>query len=93
MKRQDIPTSQAQVKALLEEVRKQGIARVCDTLLPGVVGFCAPVFDANQHLALGIISLGPAHSFDANYQGLPARVLREAASSLSRELGHRPHSH
>lgn len=89
MKRLDIPTNPTQVKALLQEVRSQAIARVCDALLPGVNGFCAPVFDADARLALGVVCLGPSHSFDADYQGTPARVLRQAASELSHELGYR----
>jgi len=88
IKRADIPQNQAQVKALLDEVRQQGIARVVDSLLPGVVGFCAPVFDSDSHLALGMVSLGPASSFDANWQGRPAQLLRQAAQNLSHDLGH-----
>ena len=44
---------------MLSEVRQHGIARVMNALLPGVVGFCAPVFDSDGHLALGMLSLGP----------------------------------
>lgn len=88
IKRADIPQNQAQVKALLDEVRSQGIARVVDSLLPGVVGFCAPVFDSDGHLALGFVSLGPASSFDASWQGRPASQLRQAAQQLSQDLGH-----
>lgn len=90
MKREDIPVTLTQVKTLLNEVREQHIARVCNALLPGVNGFCAPVFDADGRLALGIVSLGPSHSFDPNYQGKPAQILRQAAQQLSKELGFRP---
>ena len=37
----------------LDEVRAHGAARVVDTLLPGVTGFCAPVFDAVAQTPLG----------------------------------------
>jgi len=88
MKRHDVPTSQAEVKAMLDEVRRQGLARVVDALLPGVVGFAAPVFDSDSHLALAMVSLGPSSNFDAAWGGAPASALREAAQQLSAELGH-----
>jgi DNA-binding IclR family transcriptional regulator len=91
LKRQDVPTSQAEVKQMLSEVRQHGMGRVVNALLPGVVGFCAPVFDSDGHLALGMLSLGPASSFDAAWDGKPAKALKLAAQQLSAELGHRAH--
>ena len=90
MGRRDVPTTQAEVKTMLAEVRAQGIARVVDTLLPGVVGLCAPVFDADGHLVLGMLSLGPRVIFDDASDGAPAQALRGAARQLSLDLGHRP---
>ena len=89
LKRQDVPTRQAEVKQMLSEVRQHGMGRVVNALLPGVVGFCAPVFDSDGHLALGMLSLGPASSFDAAWDGKPAKALKLAAQQLSAELGHR----
>lgn len=88
LKRRDVPTSQADVKTMLAEVRQHGIGRVVDALLPGVVGFCAPVFDSDSHLVLGMVALGPASSFDAEWDGKPAKALKQAAQQLSAELGH-----
>ncbi len=88
MKRPDVPATQADVKNMLNEVRQRGVARVVDALLPGVVGFCAPVFDSDSHLVLGMVSLGPASSFDARWDGKPAHALRVAAQQLSAELGY-----
>jgi DNA-binding IclR family transcriptional regulator len=87
MKRPDVPATQAEVKTLLSEVRTRGLGRVIDALLPGVVGFCAPVFDSDSHVVLGMVSLGPASSFDASWDGKPAKALRVAAQQLSGELG------
>lgn len=88
--RTDIPSTLAQVKALLDEVRQQGMARVVDTLLPGVVGFCAPVFDSDGHIALGLVTLGSGATFDPNWDGAVAQPLRAAAAQLSSDLGHAP---
>jgi DNA-binding IclR family transcriptional regulator len=60
---------------------------VVDTLLPGIVGFCAPVFDADGHIALGIIALGPTGTFDPAWGGAVDRPLRAAAKQLSSDLG------
>lgn len=87
--RRDVPASMAEVRALLDEVRKQGMARVVDTLLPGIVGFCAPVFDSDGHMALGMVTLGPAGSFDAEWGGAVEAPLRRAALQLSQDLGYK----
>lgn len=88
IKHHDVPTQASAVKALLDDVRQQGVARVVDALLPGVAGFCAPVFDSDAHLVLGMVSLGPTSGFDTAWDGPPARALRHAARQLSAELGH-----
>lgn len=84
-----VPTTMAQVQQMLAETREQGLSRVVDSLLPGVAGFCAPVFDADGHLALGIVTLGPASGFDSAWDGAVATTLREAAARLSDDLGYR----
>ncbi|TFY97843.1 IclR family transcriptional regulator [Ramlibacter rhizophilus] len=85
----ELPSTMAEVERMLVEVRERGIARVVDVLLPGVAGFCAPVFDADGHLALGIVAMGPTGSFDADWKGAVAGPLRECASQLSSDLGWR----
>ena len=86
--RTDLPANMTEVRALLDEVRQRGAARVVDTLLPGIVGFCAPVFDSDGHMVLGIITLGPAASFDAHWDGTVHRPLAAAAARLSSDLGY-----
>ncbi|RZJ26670.1 MAG: IclR family transcriptional regulator [Haliea sp.] len=86
--RKDVPKTMAEVTALLDEVRLRGLGRVVDTLLPGVAGFCAPVFDADGHLALGIVALGSLASFDPAWDGAVARPLSAAARQLSSDLGY-----
>ena len=88
--RPDVPRSMAEVTTLLAEVRRRGLARVVDSLLPGVAGFCAPVFDADGHLALGIVALGSLATFDPDWDGSVARPLALAARQLSSDLGYAP---
>ena len=87
LQRKDVPKTMAEALALLEEVRQRGIARVVDTLLPGVAGFCAPVFDADGHLVIGMVALGSLANFDPAWDGAVARPLAAAARQLSSDLG------
>ncbi len=86
--RRDLPANLAQVTKLLDEARQHGVARVVNTLLPGVGGFCAPVFDADGHMVLGMVALGSLSTFDAAWDGAVARPLKAAAQLLSSDLGY-----
>lgn len=86
-RRADLPGSPAEVQALLAEVRTRGAARVVDTLLPGIVAFCAPVFDFDGHLVIGLTTLGSVATFDPEWDGAVDTALRAAAAQLSRDLG------
>lgn len=87
--RSDLPTTLTEARALLDEVRQRGAARVVDTLLPGIVGFCVPVFDSDGHIALGLVAVGSMASFDPEWNGAVEGPLRAAASQLSSDLGWR----
>jgi DNA-binding IclR family transcriptional regulator len=87
--RSDLPSTAAEVKAILKETREQGLGRVVNVLLPGISGFCAPVFDADGHLALGVVSLGSSATFATDWDGPAAQALRQFAAQLSADLGWR----
>lgn len=89
--RSGMPRDLKQARALLEQTRQQGLGRVVDTLLPGISGLAAPVFDATGRMVLGLVSLGSSASFDASEGGTAARVLKRYANQLSEELGWRAH--
>jgi DNA-binding IclR family transcriptional regulator len=84
----DVPQTQQEVQAMLEDTRERGLARVVHSLLPGVGGFCAPVFDAQGRLALGLVVLGSVATLDTAWESAPARALLACAQQLSRDLGH-----
>jgi DNA-binding IclR family transcriptional regulator len=87
--RSDVPASWAQVQALQSETRQQGLGRVKNVLLPGVSGLCAPVFDADGHLALGVVALGSSASLDTDLNGPMVQALLGMSRQLSMDLGHR----
>ena len=86
--RNDLPATMAEVTGLLDEARSHGVARVVNTLLPGVGGFCAPVFDADGHMVLGMVALGSLSTFDFDWAGSVATTLKAAARQLSSDLGY-----
>lgn len=85
----DIPQNLQQVQAMQEETRAHGLGRVVHSLLPGVAGFCAPVFDAQGRLALGLVVLGSVTTLDTDWDSVPARALLATARQLSADLGFR----
>ena len=89
--RKDLPSTPAQLQAMNEETRQQGLGRVVNVLLPGISGWCAPVFDADGHLVLGVVSLGSSATLDTEWDGPIAQRLRQFAQQLSADLGWRGH--
>jgi len=85
----DVPHTLQDVQAMLEETRARGLGRVVHSLLPGVGGFCAPVFDAQGRLALGLVVLGSVATLDTDWSGAPATAVQRCAQQLSADLGHR----
>ena len=84
----DVPQTPQEVQAMLDETRQHGMARVVHSLLPGVGGFCAPVFDAQGRLAMGLVVLGSVVTLDTAWTSAPARALLACAQQLSSDLGH-----
>ena len=85
----DVPQNQHDVQAVLAETRQHGLGRVVHSLLPGVGGFCAPVFDAQGRLAMGLVVLGSVATLDTRWDSAPAAALLRCALQLSADLGHR----
>jgi len=69
-------------------VREQGLATSRDGVVPGVSAAAAPIFDASGRLVLALTAIGPSPNFDTTLNGALSVSLREAASLLSRRLGH-----
>ena len=87
--RTDLPATMTEARKMFDGVRQQGAARVVDPLLPGIVGFCVPVFDSDGHMVLGVVAVGSMATFDPEWKGRVDRPLRAAAARLSSDLGWR----
>ena len=85
--RKDVPTNAAELQSLVRESREHGMGRVKNVLLPGISGFCAPVFDADGHLALGVVALGSSATFNVDWNGPLAQALLRMTRQLSTDLG------
>ena len=53
-----------QLETQLNEIREHGISRASGSLIPGVNGFSAPVFDHSGNMVAAITSLGTIGHFD-----------------------------
>lgn len=71
----------------LAETRKHGLSRSLGQPIPGIDALCAPVFDSAGHLVLGILVMGPAATFDSEWEGAIAKSLRQCALEVSRRIG------
>ncbi len=72
----------------LAAVRRDGVAAVEGTLIPGLNALAAPVFDQRGALVLVLGAVGRRETLSASPRGPAAAALREAAAALSRALGY-----
>jgi DNA-binding IclR family transcriptional regulator len=72
----------------LADVRRHALGRAEGAVVAGISALSAPVFDQRGAMVLAITAIGPSAAFDARWSGRVARVLREAAASVSTRLGH-----
>ena len=82
------PALDGELAATLAQVRREGMARAKDILLPGISALAAPVFDGRGSLLLALTAIGPTAVFDSRAQSPLARTLRAAAAALSKRLGY-----
>lgn len=71
----------------LAEVRKHSLSRTRGQPIPGIDALCAPVFDVEGHIVLGILVMGPSATFDSEWDGRIAKPLKACAVEVSRRIG------
>ena len=75
------------LESLLAEVRRHGLSRAKGHPIPGIDALCAPVFDSAGHIVLGILVMGPAATFDSDWDGMVAQPLLRCAAEIARRIG------
>jgi len=80
--------SAAAMARIVAEVRRDGIAAVEGTLIPGLNALAAPVFDQRGALTLVVGAVGRRETLAARARGPAAAALKETAAALSRQLGY-----
>jgi DNA-binding IclR family transcriptional regulator len=75
------------LETFLAETRKHGLSRTRGQPIPGIDALCAPVFDSEGHIVLGILVMGTSATFDSNWDGAIAKALHECAREVSRRIG------
>jgi DNA-binding IclR family transcriptional regulator len=81
------PITRETLDSFLDETRRHGLSRTRGQPIPGIDALCAPVFDAEGHLVLGILAMGPTATFDSNWDGRVARALKHCSAEVSRRIG------
>jgi DNA-binding IclR family transcriptional regulator len=81
------PIGKQALESLLAETRKHGLSRTRGQPIPGIDALCAPVFDADGHIVLGILAMGPSATFDSHWNGAIAKALKHCAGEVSRRIG------
>lgn len=79
--------SRKTLESLLAETRKHGLSRTRGQPIPGIDALCAPIFDAEGHIVLGILVMGPTATFDSNWDGKVAKALKRCSAELSKRIG------
>jgi DNA-binding IclR family transcriptional regulator len=83
------PMKPASVTALIEQVQRERISRIRDSMMVGLSAVSAPVFDHEGRLAYTLTSLGPSESFNTALDSAVVQTVRQRAEELSERLGFR----
>jgi DNA-binding IclR family transcriptional regulator len=73
--------------AELDAIRRAGMTRVHEELLPGVSAMAVPVFDGFGRLVLAIAAIGPTARLNLQEGSEQVQALRDMGRNLSRRLG------
>ncbi|XVJ69375.1 MAG: IclR family transcriptional regulator [Rhizobacter sp.] len=85
-KRRVVPWSDSW-REQLASVRSDGMAISRDAVIPGVTALAAPIFEPPDRIVVALIALGPTAVLNARASKAAIKTLREAASSISEQMG------
>ena len=82
------PQSMGDIEIINTETRKHQLSRVDGHSVQGISALSAPIFDFRGEITLTLALFGFSSTFDADWDGKNARLLKQAAQDISRQLGH-----
>jgi DNA-binding IclR family transcriptional regulator len=83
-----MPASAQEIEDIKSEVRQYKMARVEGHSVQGVSALAAPIFDYRGEVTLVLALFGFSSTFDVDWNGETAQLLRNAADDISRQLGY-----
>ncbi|AND93967.1 transcriptional regulator [Bradyrhizobium diazoefficiens USDA 110] len=83
----DAPTTKAEVEEMMDTIRRDGISRCRDALLPNFTSLSAPIFDQGGFMIAAITMMGPIGILDDDLKGPTATALSAHARALSATAG------
>lgn len=83
----DAPTTKAEVEEMMNTIRRDGISRCRDALLPNFTSLSAPIFDQAGFMIAAITMMGPIGILDDDLKGPTATALITHARALSETAG------
>jgi DNA-binding IclR family transcriptional regulator len=83
----EMPMEPASIAALIDQVRREGMSRIRDSMMVGLSAVSAPVFDHDGQLAFALTSLGQTGAFDTVIDSEIVRTVQGKAMELSSRLG------
>lgn len=78
--------------ALLDKVRRNGVAQGRGNIFPGYSGICSPILDHEGGVCAALMVMGEIRHFDRALDGPNAVALRRAAASASERIGWQPNA-
>lgn len=86
----DAPTTKAEVEEMMDTIRRDGISRCRDALLPNFTSLSAPIFDQDGFMIAAITMMGPIGILNDDLKGATATALMSHARSISVTAGWQP---
>nr|WP_256469767.1 MULTISPECIES: IclR family transcriptional regulator C-terminal domain-containing protein [unclassified Bradyrhizobium] len=86
----DAPTTKTEVEEMMDKIRRDGISRCRDALLPNFTSLSAPIFDQGGFMIAAITMMGPVGILDDDLKGPTATALIAHARALSVTAGWQP---
>ena len=83
------PTTRTALEALLEQVRRDGMASAESAFAPGVNSYAAPIFDHTGRIVFSMAVIGYAGQIGSGITSTAARTLAETARGVSAQLGYK----